>query len=310
MLPSFVVIGAQKAGSTFLLRCLADHPQLYMPSGETRFFEDPDYLGSDITALERLFHHVPEGKIVGIKRPDYLAKPECPARIHRHLPHAKLIVVLRDPVERSVSSYFYQMRQSFIPVRPPEQGLRSILAGEYRKAYPKAAEIVEYGFYHRHLSRYLTYFDRNQLLILHFRLIKEDPQEAVRRAYRFLDVDDRYNPQPLARGSESAANKGVYSLLRLRVLRTTNSLLFTYDRNRTRREPKPVRWSGKTFARTVTWFDRRILAPIFGNSKPDLSPELMRILRQTYLDDQMRLEALLGPPLNHSPAPDRRTVGA
>ena len=76
MLPNFVIIGAQKSGSTFALRCLGEHPEVFMPTGETRFFEDPEYLRHDISDLEAIFRDASHKKALGIKRPDYLAKPE------------------------------------------------------------------------------------------------------------------------------------------------------------------------------------------------------------------------------------------
>jgi len=266
-----------------------------MPRHETRFFEDPEYLSGDISKLESLFDHLPPGKVIGIKRPDYLAKPECPERIRRHIPDAKLIVVLRDPVERAISSYFYQIRQGFIPIKPLEQGIRAIFRGEYQRAYPKSAEIIEYGFYHSHLTRYLEHFGRGQLLILLFELIKKEPLEALRQVYRFLDVDERHVPELLAKGG--AVNRGVYSLTRLRLLTIANSLRFTYNENRTRRYRKCPPLLSKVFARTVDWLDAKLLTRICENSRPVLSGELKERLVDVYRDDLDRLEELLGEPL-------------
>lgn len=105
MLPNFLIIGAQKSATTFLLRCLREHPDVFVPSGEIPFFEDPDYSQGDIESFARLFARGCHKKAVGLKRPNYLHKPECPERIHRHIPSARLIVILRDPIERAISAY-------------------------------------------------------------------------------------------------------------------------------------------------------------------------------------------------------------
>ena len=153
MFPTFLIIGAQKSATTFVHKCLREHPDVFMPNGETRFFENPEHLQTDITQFEALFRNVSQEQAIGIKRPDYLAKPECPPRIYQHIPHAKLLVILRNPVERAISAYFHLMNCSFIPIRPAEEGLTKILDGEYKDLYPKSREIIEYGFYYKHLMR-------------------------------------------------------------------------------------------------------------------------------------------------------------
>ena len=95
-LPDFVIIGAQKSASSFMQLCLADHPDIYIPEGETPFFESPDYEQGDIHEIEELFEGRSE-KCLGIKRPNYIGKAEVPNRILKHLPNAKLIAILRNP---------------------------------------------------------------------------------------------------------------------------------------------------------------------------------------------------------------------
>ena len=123
MLPNFVIIGAQKSASTFLQVCLSEHPDVFMPPGETPFFESPDYENSDISRLESLFNNRSESKL-GIKRPSYIGKPEVPKRIEYHLPDAKLIAVLRNPIDRAVSAYFHYINNGFIPCINLEKGAR------------------------------------------------------------------------------------------------------------------------------------------------------------------------------------------
>jgi hypothetical protein len=290
VLPDFVVIGAQKSGSTFFHECLREHPDIFMPPGETRFFEDPEYLQTDISRFEAMFDAVPGEKVIGIKRPDYLAKPECPARIHKHIPNAKLVAILRNPVERAISAYFHEMRQSFIPIQPLNEGLRRIIAGEYKDSYPKSEEIIEYGFYYRHLKRYLDYFHRDQILVILFDTLKSKPLESVRRAYGFLGVNATYTPQ-----SKRSRGAGVYDLPRITLLRIPNSFMHTYNSNRTKRyqkQPKPL--LGRLIKRAVTSADRLLLAPTFGNSKPELDVQVADDLFKLYEQDINSLEDFLG----------------
>ncbi|MCB0375769.1 MAG: sulfotransferase, partial [Sinomicrobium sp.] len=90
MLPDFIIIGAQKAGTTFLLKHLRQHPDIYMPPEEVPFFEESSYHPNNLADLEKLFEGTGKVKLRGMKRPGYLAKPGCAERIHHHLPLTKL----------------------------------------------------------------------------------------------------------------------------------------------------------------------------------------------------------------------------
>lgn len=310
MLPSFLIIGAQKSGSTFFLKCLGDHPDVFMPPGEVRFFEDPEYSPDALHKLENLFRGVPADKTLGIKRPGYLSRSECAERIHRHIPHARLIAVLRNPIDRAVSAYFHLIKCGFLPVRSVEDGLARIVEGEYQRRYAKSAEIIDFGFYHRHLVRYLNYFDRRQMLILPFESIRADPLDAVRQAYRFVGVDDGYVPGQLKSNRRPNPNPGVYSLARLRVLGLRNRFMYTYNRERTRRyskrRPTPV---DRAMNRLIESTDRLALARLFGNARPQVSDSLRRRLFELYAEDVHRLEELLGYSLdNWKPGSNERLI--
>jgi hypothetical protein len=292
VLPNFVIIGAQKAGSTFFVSCLADHPDVYMPPYEVRFFEDPDYGDGDPRVLEALFRGVIQETALGIKRPGYLSRPEVAERIHRHIPEARLIAILRDPVDRAISAYFHLMRTGFLPVRPLEDGMTRILDDAYRSLHPRAAEVVEFGFYHRHLTRFLEYFDRRRMLILPFETIEADPRGAIGQAYRFLGVRDDHVPPSLTR--RDRRNSGVYSLPRLRVLNLSNPFLYAYDEGRSRRVPRSrPSLLGRGIRRVVDTTDRRVLARLYGGATPEASPALRQRLYRLYADDIERLERLL-----------------
>jgi len=295
MLPNFLIIGAQKSGSTFFLKCLSDHPDVFMPPGEVRFFEDPQYLRSTLADLERLFDGVTHETALGIKRPGYLSRPECAERIHRHVPDAKLIVILRNPVQRALSAYYHLMRCGFIPVRPVEEGLTRILDGTYQTRHPKAAEIIEFGLYAKHLTRYLRFFDRGQFLILLFDAISADPLGSVRQAYRCVGVREDYVPAPLAKRGKHNPNPGVYSLARLKVLNLRNPLMFEYNHDMTRRYPR--RRPGlmnRAASKLILAADRYVVSRIVPTAKPELSPALRARLYGVFREDVLQLEDLLG----------------
>src|SRR5690348_3927297 len=112
--PNFLIIGAEKAGTTFLHQALRLHGDVFMPSDEIPFFEDPDYGAPGAwQEFSKLFEPGAGKRAIGLMRPNYLHKPECPARIHKHFPDAKLVVMLRDPVERAISAYNHNVLNRF-----------------------------------------------------------------------------------------------------------------------------------------------------------------------------------------------------
>jgi hypothetical protein len=292
MLPSFFLIGAQKSASSFLHDCLREHPNIYMPKEETPFFEDPYYDPARELEFEALFDHVNQDKQIGIKRPDYLARQECSERIARLVPDARFLLVLRNPIERAVSAYYWYLKQGYLPFLPLEQGMDNLLNGNYKSSYPKSQEILDYGFYYQHINRYLTYFDRDQMFISLHEDFKNKPLEMIRDVYSYLGVDENQTPKTLTK----TPKKTVYSLPRLKWLKLRNPFIHDYqyyDENMVTLTPK---WGA--FSTTVKAFfflvDRAFLAPFFKDSKPNLSHDLQHRLLDLYHDDILGTEAFLG----------------
>ena len=288
MLPHFVILGAQKSASSFVHVCLADHPGIALPHGETPCFETPDYENGAIADLERLFEGQ-DGKVRGIRRPSYLGRPEVPERLKKHLPDAKLIAVLRDPVVRAVSSYYHNMATGFLPVRGVEQGLRDLLDSRYAARYPRAREVLDYGYYDAPLRRYRDLFGEAALLILLHEDIVRDPVAAMRTVYRFLGVGADF----VSARIHSKPQAVVYNLTRLRLMRRVNPLIYTYNRERTRLWKKPRTPLQDWIFRAYLHVDRGLLARFLSNEKPVLSPDLHARLLGLYRADIEQLEILL-----------------
>ncbi|HEY0376131.1 MAG TPA: sulfotransferase [Pyrinomonadaceae bacterium] len=289
-LPNFLIIGAQKSASTFIHVCLGEHPEVFMPANEITYFEDPDFQQIKREEFEQLFAGVKGEKAVGIKRPNYLAKPEVPGRIKGMIPEARLIAVLRDPVQRAVAAYFHYVNNGFIPPAPLEKSMARLLGGEYEKSYPKSGEILEYGLYHKHLERYLSFFDRGRILVLFQDEIAKDNLAQLRKVYRFLEIDDAYVPRRLNDRPQAV----VYSIPRLKVLRLRNERLYDYNAERTRLYIREQSRLDRAVCRTIDRLDRHLLSRVFGNEKPALSEELKRKLHAFYAEDVGRLEESLG----------------
>lgn len=187
MLPDFVIIGAQKAGTTSLCTYLFRHPQVLPPRRkEIHFFDSPEYAyGSDwyrahfpIDPRLTLAHRrAPGGLLTGEASPYYLAYPHAPRRLYEVAPNAKLVVMLRNPVDRALSHYHHQIRHGREDLSF-EDAIRAEperLAGELEKMLEDedyysynywAYSYVARGLYAAQLERWYEHFPKEQILVI------------------------------------------------------------------------------------------------------------------------------------------------
>ena len=287
MLPDFFVIGAQKAGSTFLMQCLEEHPQIFMPPAEVSFFEDSRYAPDEFGWFQRHFDSAREGQVVGVKRPNLLGHPECPERLRKHMPRLQLMVILRHPVERAVSGYFHYARSGFIPIVPLEVGMRRLLDGDYDHLL-RAREILEFGFYHQQLVQYERYFPRDRIHVILLDDIKRDALNELAKTYRFLGVRADFRPASLT----SRPMAATYSLPRLRLWNLLDwpCRSWTADGKYVERRRGPVFRS--LYALNVA-ADRFVWSRLFTNTRPSLPDDLRAELAALYRADIEGLEGWL-----------------
>ena len=206
---TFLIIGAQKAGSTALDQCLRQHPDIGMAAvKEVHYFDDEERFRNgtnDHTAYEA---HFPTGKrFLGEATPIYLWwKPAC-ERIHRYNPAMKLIAVLRDPVERAFSHWNMEFNRG-AEVRDFRSSIQAEL--DRRARVPNEQHrVVSYlgrGFYAEQIERFHRSFDRRQLLCIKYEDLREDPQPQIARIFDHIGALPL--PDPLL---PSQLNKGLYS---------------------------------------------------------------------------------------------------
>jgi hypothetical protein len=182
MLPNFMLIGPGRAGSDWITKNLALHPDIYMPRRKvTRFFSD--HYDKGIDWYSDIFGERPE-KAVGEASVGYMRSEAAPARIARHLPNVKLIANLRDPVERAYSSFG---RLTGV-ARPGEPNYQISFEDKVRTT----PRLLEASFYGSHLRRWYEHFPKENLLVLAFDDMKADPARFLKSIYRFLEVDTEF----------------------------------------------------------------------------------------------------------------------
>lgn len=175
-LPNFLGLGAPRCGTTLLDRMLRTNSQFFMPNQrkEVGFFDH--HFDRGVVWYERFFagYEASDADYCGEITPGYLQAPEAPERIRSILPHARFIVLLRDPVDRMVSRYRYGA------ARKGEHTSFNEIAG--RRAP------FEAGLYGAALSRYFEVFPRSQFLIVFYEEFQRDAHVLKDRVATFFSV--------------------------------------------------------------------------------------------------------------------------
>jgi hypothetical protein len=204
-LPDFLVLGAQKAGTTALYEYLRRHPQITGPSWKEVSFFDRHWARGE-SWYRGNFPNVARtrGKHVGEASPSYVFHPLAPRRVQEVVPEARLIVLVRNPVDRALSQYNHEVALGREPL-PFEEALdaeEERLRGEQERmaADPRyfsrewwSHTYKARGRYAEQLERWLAVFPRAQLLVLPSDDLGSDPARAHAQVLEFL----RASPQRL-----------------------------------------------------------------------------------------------------------------
>jgi len=242
-LPNFFLAGTVKSGSTSLYYFLDEHPGIYMsPIKEPHFFSAGDmnydqfrplikkraesfdlqaYLRKNvkrkvhrayITQWDdyiQLFRDVKNETRIGEASTSYLWAPGAAKRIHDRIPDAKIIIVLRNPVERAFSHYLMDIKNELASGSFSE-ALKADDAIE-KPSWGKCAMYVQSGMYASQVQRYYDTFPEKQILVVLFDELKKDPANTVQLIYRFLDVDPSFKPDFSVKHNASFLPAGKWS---------------------------------------------------------------------------------------------------
>lgn len=288
-LPNFLILGAQKAGTTSLYFYLAQHPEIYMsPVKEPHFFtfgdgntnyKDPDFdpnrLVIDFQAYQSLFDGVTNEKAIGEASPSYLYNPRAVQQIKTYIPSAKFIAVLRNPIERAFSNYMHCRRDG----RETFSTFESALAQETQRINSGWSDLWHYqqqGFYFEQLSRYFANFNPNQIKIFLYDDFQKKPHEMVKQILEFLDVDPTWTPDISAKHNVSGVPR--------------NSLALNIIKG-----AKPF---NRAFKRIVPSTTRKALRELI-LVRPTISTSVRESLEELYFEDVLKVQALIDRDLSH-----------
>lgn len=184
--PDFLLIGAPKCGTTWLSRRLAAHPSIWLPRDELHFFSRHHGRGRQWYAAQ--FGGATPGQLLGENSNSYLTEGAA-FRIAAEVPQAKLICLLRDPVERAYSSYGMQIDRG--------RATRDVALYLDPKRSP-LPHILTNGLYGRLLEPFFRAFEREQIMVALFDEVRTDPGELYRRVLAFLGAPIDFVPPDLA----------------------------------------------------------------------------------------------------------------
>ena len=263
--PHFVIIGAVKAATTWIAHQLRSQPTVFLPTAEPHYFSS-EY-GRGAAWYSGLFTDAGNDQVIGEKSADYLAHPAAAGRLAQDLPRARLIVQLRNPIDRAYSDYCMLFRRGTVDAEI-EQHLGNGGAGGSNQP-----RFLVDGLYRQHLARVLDHFPAEQLQIILFEDIRTKPEATLQQVVKHIGlatqlypiaIDERQNDSrapmlPLAMRRFMAPIKPMVAPLR------HNSLF--------------------------TAVHRRLARPVV---YPPLTSDLRLRLRDYYADDVRELGRLIG----------------
>ena len=191
----FIGVGAAKAGTTWLAKCLEEHPEIAMATiKEVNYFNRGDFYSDNkswnyekgIEWYESQFPADFENKVSGEFSVDYLYDENTPELIKNDFPDVKILIVLRTPIERLQSIYWWRRYTDKV------EGAETL-----EQAIKQNPKYIQNMKYHSYIKKYYDLFSKDNVLILLHDDVKKNPRQVLKKTYSFLDVEPNFKPAVL-----------------------------------------------------------------------------------------------------------------
>jgi len=291
--PNFFVVGAPRCGTTSLHHYLAQHPGIFMcPRKEPNYFafygEPPVVRGSvarwvvdgavfSRAEYEALFRDAGDAKAIGEVSPRYLSNPLCAGRIHRDVPNAKIIAILRQPADRAYTAFVGLRRDGWEPC----EDFVSAIHDEPRRLAEgwDSGCLLDRGFYFEKLERYFGLFGRERIRVDLYEDLQTDAVGMLRGIFEFLEVDPDFKPDVTKVHNPTG-------FIRNPLLAAFWSRSYRLRKGMRRVVPKGIR-------------DAAYAAIQRNSEKPRLEPELRAEVTAHFREDILKLQDLIQRDLSH-----------
>ena len=275
----FIGIGAGKAGTTWVSECLTEHPQICLSRPKELNFFCRKTIWKDSVSnhdrgrswFESKFQHWQNGQLRGEFSPTYMIDPDSPALIHHHNAQAKLIICLRNPVDRLYSLY-YQLRKEYV------------VPGTFEEFLESSKDIIESSYYNTQLQRFMAYFSLSAMHFILFEDIRNNPADVMSGLYRFLQVDESFIASKL--NAKVNERKEPRSNLIRNMISETKSFL---NSNATLKKVKHVLASAGIESLTNKILELNLRNGVF----PEINQETKKRLTDIYAPDIQELSKVL-----------------
>ena len=289
-LPNFFIVGAAKSGTTSLYHYLDQHPDIFMSRvKEPHYFVDWDKYVKNLEEYEALFAAWNGERAVGEASTGYLYDPSSPARIKELVPHAKIIILLRNPAEMAFTLWRHMRRQG---KRGEHLTFRAALKIEIArlsdpkfKAKNQDSWHGNFYYYSRALyfsqvKRFFDTFGNNNVHVIIFEEFAENPMEKCREVFRYLGVDESFMPSiDRFNVGREVRHRGLHKIIH-----------------------NPTPFQAKIAAalpKKMVEGARKLMVKLNSKPAPLIDKDLERELIGKYQPDIKKLSALIGRDLSH-----------
>lgn len=284
-------MGAPKAGTTSLYSYLTQHPDVFMPVRKEPYFFGGWRKTSeeDLRSYLNLFDGVPEDNVAGEASTTYLYLESAAREIKEFQPEAKIIIVLRNPVDRAYSQYWHHVRNGLKntfeqELEAEENRLREGWSG-FRPGVVPPAYYIESGRYSKHVERYIRTFGREQVGVYLFEDLTKDPEGVCQNIFDFLDIDLDHT---VATGQAYNSSGPLRSPILYRML-----FLFPTWIREPMKQALPF-GALKRIRAAKEWVLEKNVKTV-----PDMNSKTKAYLQQIFRDDVLYVEELTGRNLSH-----------